>query len=114
MSEPLDCIACGACCFASGESLIAVSLTDSDLQRLHPDEFGAVVPFRDFLCFEAKPAQDGKGPCVFLDGTRGDCRCSIYERRPDACRTYEVGAKACLSARRRAGIDEARESGGTP
>ncbi|HEX4862640.1 MAG TPA: hypothetical protein VFV02_01120 [Acidimicrobiales bacterium] len=32
-------------------------------------------------------------------------RCTVYERRPTACRNFEPGSPACLSARARFGLD---------
>lgn len=38
-----------------------------------------------------------------------DGRCTVYESRPEACRTYEVGSPACVAAvRARRPVHEAR------
>jgi Fe-S-cluster containining protein len=47
--------------------------------------------------------------CRNLEGTRPDGgenkRCTIYEDRPTACRNFEPGSSACLSARAKFGLD---------
>jgi len=53
-----------------------------------------------------------KGRCVafrdrLADGGTG---CSIYEVRPDICRTFEAGSADCHAARRRRGWSRQRFS----
>lgn len=38
--------------------------------------------------------------CDFLS----DCKCSIHETRPEACRIYEAGGEPCQQARKRHGL----------
>jgi Fe-S-cluster containining protein len=49
---------------------------------------------------------DSKHPvCVGLHGrVGGPCGCTIYDRRPQNCRKYEVGSDLCLAARTEAGV----------
>lgn len=43
----------------------------------------------------------GCASCAFLRGTPGHrVSCSIYETRPDVCRSFKPGGKACKEARR--------------
>jgi uncharacterized protein (TIGR03083 family) len=43
--------------------------------------------------------------CAYLDEHH---RCTIYERRPQVCRNFEVGSAQCLNLRLRAGLDSDR------
>jgi hypothetical protein len=43
--------------------------------------------------------------CVALHGpVGGSCGCTIYERRPNNCRQFEVGSSLCEAARTEAGL----------
>lgn len=42
--------------------------------------------------------------CVALREGGGRFVCSVYERRPDACRALASGSTACVEARRRKGL----------
>jgi Fe-S-cluster containining protein len=46
------------------------------------------------------------GRCIAFRDDLGDGRpgCSIYERRPEICRTFCAGSSDCEAARRRRGI----------
>ena len=47
----------------------------------------------------------GTKVCVALNGCAGgENACSVYERRPGACRTFEVGGFFCRQARERFGL----------
>lgn len=39
------------------------------------------------------------------DGSEVNRPCAVYENRPTACRNFEPGSSACLSARARFGLD---------
>lgn len=81
-----SCSGCGECCRWSG----SVVLTENDIAVLaahldmEPDEFIArhtrLAPNRKQLALLDQ--QDGS--CAFLQGDR----CSIYEARPQQCRTF--------------------------
>jgi Fe-S-cluster containining protein len=88
------CTNCGACC-VGGERWVEVTrkdrkrLGDSDLVR-----DGDIEPFA--------MKTDRFGACVALDGRVarggriGNCRCSVYERRPAICRKVKRGSALCL------------------
>ena len=48
------------------------------------------------------------GLCVAYRDDLDDGRpgCSIYERRPEVCRTFQAGSADCRAARRRMGIED--------
>ena len=96
-----DCIRCGACCFSESERHARV--TGDDYERLGVDAPRLVV----FLANEAfmRLVREGEsrpiGRCAALvvDPSEGTYRCSVYERRPEVCRTLERGSPACAGER---------------
>ncbi len=89
LAEPIiraiDCTKCGNCCRS-----LDVYLVQDDAKRLAT---GLMIPLEEIetrcIEHEAAEAADEWGkfrqkPCTFLDGTR----CSVYEHRPETCRTY--------------------------
>lgn len=80
--EQIDCLECAACC-----SGIPAMLTTDDIQRIAPKLGYSYTDFQDKYL---QQDEDGdlvfkNSPCLFL---LQDKRCSIYEFRPNACRTY--------------------------
>lgn len=90
-----DCQSCGACCVEAGP----VGITSDDRvpdylivpnsrQPLRTDDPKQVI------------AKHMGGRCKALEGTLGHCvSCSIYEKRPMVCSTFEKGSEGCLAAR---------------
>lgn len=76
------CVGCGSCC-----RLVVELLPDVDDV---PEEL--VVEHNGVRCLE----QRGDGTCMALDPIRR--LCTIYERRPTACRLFERGTAACRKA----------------
>lgn len=80
------CSGCGECCRWTG----SVLLCDSDISRLANylelseqefiDRHTRLAPNRRQLAL----LDQSDGSCAFLDGDR----CSIYEARPEQCRTF--------------------------
>lgn len=97
---PLDCRACGACCFG-----LDVVLSPGDIERFEADrELERLTVLHRFSTGLTWRLMKKTGPherCVALSGRLGDCRCSIYEQRPELCRELAAGAPDCLSSRRR-------------
>lgn len=108
-TEALDCVRCGACCIADNEDEDYVHLYDEDVERLTERERRLLVvkprerSGGDWIVFQAiRTSYDRRGNCrcKALRGTIGrKVSCSIYERRPLACRRFEVGNRVCLIAR---------------
>jgi uncharacterized protein len=92
-----DCLACGACCFASNPGHLPLS--GADHARLLPTEQAALVRFEGTRCL----MRIREGRCVNLRHDAGRWTCAIYERRPQACRDYERGGEACAYDRERLG-----------
>ncbi len=80
----ISCSNCRACCC----QLEVILMGDDSVPRhlTHEDEWGGEVMRR---------LDDGW--CVALD--RDTMLCTIYERRPDVCREYEMGGLACIEER---------------
>jgi Fe-S-cluster containining protein len=92
-----DCVGCGRCCHHPPST---VSLLEHDEARLDP------VVLRRLTVIDPRPPHfrfllhEG-GHCIALDEhTPGRHACSIYEVRPDGCRTVEPASPACVEARR--------------
>ena len=74
-----SCAGCGVCCH------LLVELLPGDDQV--PEEY--VVEHSGVRCMD----QHGDGACVALDPeTR---LCTIYDQRPQTCRTFERGGELC-------------------
>jgi Fe-S-cluster containining protein len=107
-----DCLKCGACCASPSPGESYVRLDDADIRRLE----GAGLPILQLAVQDAdppetvqalgtKPDPRGTRVCAALNGCAGGANaCSVYERRPGACRTFEIGGPFCRMARQRFGL----------
>lgn len=104
---PSPCCRCGACC-----ATYRVTLPRNE-RDTHPGGFVPAGVTENYTpttaCMREHP--DIPGRCIALEGNiGGDVRCSIYERRPSACRDFAPlaalgrGDEACDAARRRCGL----------
>lgn len=105
-ADELSCVRCGACCIADYDDVDYVHLTEDDFERLTEREQRLLTCKDDsdgFLVFRfLRTTHDRRGNCrcKALRGTIGTrVACSIYERRPIACRRFEQGSTVCLIAR---------------
>jgi len=98
----LVCRRCGACCMPELRLPFYVGLTGADLRRLTPRSRSRHVG-RASLLTKLDPV--GRCVCIALRGTVGRrVWCTIYARRPGACRRLTRGGAACRKARRQAGL----------
>lgn len=77
------CVGCAACCEGDGH----VYVTTKDRVRLSTFLGLAVPRFTKLYCAKTHGEYHLKNPerdCMFLDNGR----CSVYEARPDQCRTW--------------------------
>jgi Fe-S-cluster containining protein len=93
-----DCQDCGACCFGAFREHVLVF--PRDVARFTPDERERLLDSSPgpavFLRMERRLAPaSGLLHCAALEVEGGRYRCSVYERRPDACRAFERGASGC-------------------
>lgn len=83
----IDCTSCANCC-----RHLDVYLTEEDAKHLAEGSFIPLANLETRLIDQeqAQAAEEWgmfrNKPCYFLQGTR----CSIYEYRPESCRTYPV------------------------
>ena len=77
--EVPPCAGCGACCHL----LVELVAGDEGV----PEEF--VVEHSGIRCME----QQGDGACMALDPETK--LCTIYDRRPQTCRTFARGGELC-------------------
>jgi Fe-S-cluster containining protein len=109
----IDCRKCGACCSPQtwGCSMSEqkdgyVQLLDFDLEVMSEEYVRKHVKKsrKHGLQLACKKNHNGC-VCVALRGTVGKrVSCSIYERRPHACRIFEKGGPACLETLRQIGV----------
>lgn len=97
-----DCRTCGACCSPQRNDAVYVGVTAADIARMtRPWRERNVA--REAILTKLDPV--GRCVCVALRGAVGQrVSCSIYERRPQECRSFTAGSKECVAARRQAGL----------
>ena len=102
--EGLDCTRCGACCTNPNENRAEgfvdyVEVLAKDSLLAEPDLVKRLVVYNGAGEPHLRLHQDGR--CLALRGRLGHrVSCTIYERRPTACRKVEPGSERCLAHRR--------------
>lgn len=117
MVTNLDCRTCGACCVGAWDDGFGwADCTTDDVKRMSRAVRAKLQQTRnatghgDWLESAAyvTPAtfHDGVGyVCNFLRGTPGRrVSCGIYATRPDVCRKFNPGSRACLESRKEFGL----------
>jgi len=98
-----DCQSCGACCVEDLARPVVPS--DPTPRYLTRSVRGAMGFTRDEAGHVRQMGSDAAGRCLAFRGEPGSsCRCSIYERRPAVCSTFEPGNDLCLQARQELGL----------
>src|SRR5262249_1060823 len=94
-----ECTACGTCCFSTLPEYVRVFGCDWDRM-----DDGARAPTH-FLGNRCYMRRSGAAHCAALivDPAGPRSLCSIYEMRPDACRSLERGSGACRGERHEKG-----------
>jgi hypothetical protein len=98
-----QCTNCGACCGPYEQQAGWPNITRADVARLTDYEFEHYVTTENtyFPAIETKMTKAHVVVCRFLKGEVGKkVSCSIYDRRPDACRDFKAGIKTCREFRR--------------
>ena len=110
MNPEFDCQTCGACCVSPYSGDAYVALDESEAARLALAQLPVILqrqggdPPEYVPKLGTKLSVDSTRVCAAFAGiVRSACFCGIYEGRPNACRQFEVGGKACREARRRVG-----------
>lgn len=106
----LDCRTCGACCLSEYARLTTyIPLSEEDLGRFTASMRRRLVVLDRMGLPNLGVKRHGRGTqkiCTQHVGRVGHkSACSIYARRPEACREFEPGSEACQYARRDAGLD---------
>jgi Fe-S-cluster containining protein len=111
-STDYDCLTCGACCASQSPGASYVLVNEADVARLR----GTGMPILTIDVQDSEPPEtlqalgtqldpNGCKVCCALGGAAGGVNaCSVYERRPRACRIFEVGGLFCREARQRFGL----------
>jgi uncharacterized protein len=90
----LDCQTCGACCFSTLASYVAV--TGDDYERL-AEAAESLTSFEQNRCYMRM--HEGRCAALVIDAVHGGFACSIYALRPQVCRELERGSPACEAER---------------
>lgn len=113
-----DCQSCGACCSYFSYNPRGIPVEDGPLicepkyvkqdpiivTWEYPD--GQILHTHNDYFMRNTILADGWKRCVALEGTFGmEVSCSVYDKRPDTCRTFEPGSDACVKARKWAGFE---------
>ncbi len=99
-----DCRSCGACCGPPYPSGRYIDLTQLDVARLSSHYRRTHAGGGSAPALATVTGHDGV-VCVALRGRIGNAvRCAIYARRPDACRRFKAGSRACLRLRKHAAL----------
>lgn len=100
-----DCQSCGACCISDFDLQEYVAVEEGEM--LSP-AFAHLIT-KDLVGTRSlKTKYDSRGNCVCiaLHGSVGtQVECGVYESRPSICREFKPGSRACVRARRDAGLD---------
>jgi uncharacterized protein len=88
---PPDCQSCGACCFSTLPEYIRVFGVDRDRMGDTADKVTEFIENRCYMRMEG-----GRCTALEIDPKARRFRCSIYEVRPDTCRSLVAGTGACL------------------
>jgi Fe-S-cluster containining protein len=110
MTEPPDCLTCGACCASPfiGEGYIQLDADEeARLGRMGLPVIEILSDAADrIVMLGTKEDRQGRRRCVALTGKVGrQVVCSIYGARPALCRQFEAGSPECRQARRAAGLE---------
>jgi hypothetical protein len=96
---PADCRDCAACCFS--ESPRHVRVFGIDHERLGDDAERLLEHLENQSFMRLVELAPGVRACAALaiDPKRGTFACSIYEKRPDVCRSLDRGTGLCAAER---------------
>jgi Fe-S-cluster containining protein len=99
--QPESCAGCGLCCEGIGSPVL---LYASGPRIIEPHPFRPsglpleLIEEIDAHFLGLARGQEAQERCLWFDtDTR---RCKHYEWRPQVCRDYELGGRACLAQRR--------------
>jgi uncharacterized protein len=88
------CTACGACCFSTLAEYVRVFGCDFDRMDDRARAFTHFIGNRAYLRLD-----EGHCAALVVGADGPSFVCSIYEMRPDVCRSLERGSGACRSDR---------------
>ena len=87
---PSDCRPCGRCCFSELPEYVRVFGIDADRMDERAQAFTHFIGNKSFMRLE-----DGHCAALAIDPDARMFSCSIYEMRPDVCRSLQRGTGAC-------------------
>lgn len=86
-----ECTACGTCCFSELPEYVRVFGCDMDRMDERAAAFTHFIGNRCYMRIEG-----GRCAALAIDPIAKRFLCSIYEMRPDCCRSLERGSGGCL------------------
>jgi hypothetical protein len=85
-----ECTSCGTCCFSELDVYIRVFGIDLDRMDDRAQAFTHFISNRCYMRID-----DGRCTALVVDPIARTFKCSIYEMRPDVCRSLERGSGNC-------------------
>ena len=85
-----ECTACGACCFSELPEYVRVFGIDLERMDARAQSFVHFLGNRCFMRLE-----EGRCAALVIAPETRRFTCSIYEMRPDVCRSLERGSSGC-------------------
>lgn len=89
-----DCLFCGACCFSDMPQYVAVR--GDDYERLGELAEG-ITTWHGIRCFMSM--RDGHCAALVVEPASGRFVCSVYEQRPETCRSLAHASLECAGER---------------
>ena len=127
MSDSLDDITCENCIAACCRAPVNMALSAVEFKRhsktMDLKEIAKPKLYAQHVKIPAPAAPDGSARTRIVETSAGyglfrlqtgcanldqNFRCSVYQTRPDCCRTFELRSPMCLQVRREAGLDADR------
>jgi Fe-S-cluster containining protein len=106
MKNGYDCQSCGACC----QYPLRVSLIGKDVARVIATGMGEELIFDPHIYSDLRMKTkilNGHRVCAAFEGRIANkCSCSIYDKRPHACRAFRPGNWLCKRERKRVGLSK--------
>jgi Fe-S-cluster containining protein len=87
---PADCRSCGRCCFSELPEYVRVFGVDTDRMDERAMGFTGFIGNKLFMRMDG-----GRCTALAIDPNARTFSCSIYEMRPDVCRSLGRGTGAC-------------------
>lgn len=91
-ASPPQCLECGSCCFSTLPDYVRVDGRDHARLGERAEDLTHFIGNRCYMRMH-----DGHCAALQIDAANRRFVCSIYEARPELCRSLERGSSACAA-----------------